>query len=347
MSGNPVNLVLRPVVEDDLKPLLTLLKSIPDSITSLQPDPEYLEKRIHQSLRSLYPVVTEPGDEKYFFVLEDTVKGCLAGTCAIYARTGGFEPFYTYEIIEEVRQYKPLDIETRLSSLRLRTEHEGPSELGGLFLHSDYRGGGNGGALSRSRFLFAKSFPERFTREVMAEFRGVVTEQGEVPFWDAVGRHFFVRDFFSLDQYSAVARKDFIHDLMPRHPLYIPLLPKKAQRVIGKPHPATEPAVHVLEKEGFQYINQVDIFDAGPIYQAVFSGTKSYRSACEYRVQEIVNETDEDALQHGLIANTKLDFRALSGAGKIQGESILLTREIADALQVEPGENVLFLASTK
>lgn len=344
MMGGEGQLVIRPVREDDLKPLLELLKSIPDSITSLQPKSDYLESRIHQSLRSFYPVVSEPGVEKYMFVLEDTVSGRLAGTCSIYAKTGGFEPTYTYEVVERVHRHKPLGIESKIEELQLRVEHEGPSELGGLFLHPDYRGGGNGGVLSRSRFLFAKAFPERFTENVIAEFRGVVTDQGVVPFWEAIGRHFFVKDFFSLDQYSAVARKDFIRDLMPEHPIYIPLLPKSAQKVIGKPHPDAEPAVHVLKKEGFRYINRVDIFDAGPVYEASFQDTKSFQNCRTLPVKRIVDTLTEVELSHGLISSVELDFRSTSGSVAVTGDEVVLTKAIAEAIGVEPGQSVQLLS---
>ena len=46
---------------------------------------------------------------------------------------------------------------------------------------------------------------------------------------------------------------------MPRFPVYVDLLPKAAQEVIGKMHPHTLPAYHVLESEGLRYQGYVDI----------------------------------------------------------------------------------------
>ena len=181
----------------------------------------------------------------------------------------------------------------------------------------------------------------------MAEFRGVVTEDGVVPFWEAIGRHFFVRDFFSLDQYSAVARKDFIHQLMPRHPIYIPLLPPEAQEVIGKPHPATEPAVHVLKQEGFTYINEVDIFDAGPVYEATLKKTNSYRNSRTLTLDRILDSLPEKAVQQGIISTTSLNFRTTTANAIVNEGSISLTRESAESLQTEPGQKLLFLSRSK
>lgn len=59
---------------------------------------------------------------------------------------------------------------------------------------------------------------------------------------------------------------------MPKHPLYIDFLSPEAQAVIGKVHPQTAPARTVLEKEGFRYLNYIDIFDGGRLWSATSTG---------------------------------------------------------------------------
>ena len=76
-------------------------------------------------------------------------------------------------------------------------------------------------------------------------------DHGRSPFWDALGKHFFDVDFPNAD-YLSLVNKKFIADLMPKHPIYIPLLPKDAQDVIGKVHEQTEPALKLLEAEGLR-----------------------------------------------------------------------------------------------
>ena len=61
-----------------------------------------------------------------------------------------------------------------------------------------------------------------------------------------------------------MVNKKFIADLMPRHPIYVTLLPAEAQRVIGQVHESSKPALKNLEAEGFRFNGMVDIFDAGP-----------------------------------------------------------------------------------
>ena len=104
-----------------------------------------------------------------------------------------------------------------------------------MFLHPDYRGGGNGRLLQFVRFLFIADRPEVFESTVVSEIRGVIDEQDRSPFWNALGQHFFGIDFADADRLSVINKK-FIAELMPKHPIYIPLLPKDAQDVIGKPH---------------------------------------------------------------------------------------------------------------
>ncbi len=48
---------------------------------------------------------------------------------------------------------------------------------------------------------------------------------------------------------------------MPKLPIYINLLSKEAQAVIGQVHDNTKPALKLLEREGFCCRDYVDIFD--------------------------------------------------------------------------------------
>jgi arginine N-succinyltransferase len=94
--------------------------------------------------------------------------------------------------------------------------------------------------------------------------RGQIDDQDRSVFWEALGRHFFDMDFKQADRLS-MHNKHIIADLMPTHPIYVPLLPKSAQEVIAKTHPDTVPALRLLEQEGFLFTGEVDIFEAGPV----------------------------------------------------------------------------------
>src|SRR3546814_6077601 len=70
--------------------------------------------------------------------------------------------------------------------------------------------------------------------------------------------------FQEADAFNAIHGNQFIADLMPKHPIYTAMLPESARAVIGMPHPNGRAAMRMLEKEGFQQGDYVDIFDGGP-----------------------------------------------------------------------------------
>ena len=86
---------------------------------------------------------------------------------------------------------------------------------------------------------------------MIAELRGVIDEAGGSPFWDGVAGRFFGMSFQEADQFNAVHGNQFIADLMPKHPIYIAMLPESARAVIGLPHPSGRAAMRMLESEGF------------------------------------------------------------------------------------------------
>jgi arginine N-succinyltransferase len=103
----------------------------------------------------------------------------------------------------------------------------------------------------------------------------VTDEGGTSPFWEAVGRKFFGRDFFDIEKISGGRSATFIAEVMPSYPLYVPLLPEAAQRVLGEPNARSLLAYDIHVEEGFEPDRFVDIFDAGPVLTAHVD-----RSAC-------------------------------------------------------------------
>ncbi|MDB6170542.1 MAG: arginine succinyltransferase [Verrucomicrobia bacterium] len=331
---------LRPIRESDLAGLVALAKSIDGSLTTLPPDPEFLAEKIETSLRAFRPRVRRPGDEYYLFVLEDMATGRIAGTSAIAARLGGFDPWYSYEIRHEKFVHAPLKIEKTMPVLHLKKVHRGPSEICSLFLQADARRHGVGRLLSLGRFLFMGAFPERFDKTVLAEMRGFVDQTGKSPFWEAVGRHFFEFDFYAADFLSGLGDKQFIEDLMPSHPLYLNLLAPEVQAVVGKVHHQTEPALALLLAEGFTQTAEVDIFDAGPLVQARTPDVRTIRKSRRARIRSAAAKVPPDTTVE-LLANGALDFRAaLGGALAHEDGSVSIARAVSEALEVEAGDSI-------
>jgi arginine N-succinyltransferase len=325
-------LVVRNVRETDLEPLFELIGRSELGLTTLTISRERLRTRIEESVFAFRRTNARPGGQPYVFVMEDLNHGRLVGTSAIYSKVGGFEPFYSYEIKTSVHESKELGIRKEVRVLHLREDHNGPTEIGSLFLAPEYWGHGHGKLLSLSRFLFIAQFPERFEKEIIAELRGVVERGGHSPLWAALGSHFFQIEFPKAETLTSESKK-FIADLMPRHPIYIPLLPQQAQDVIGQVHPHTRPARAMLESEGFEFRNFVDIFDGGPAVHAVTSQIRVIRENRLGSVREIVEEVDNG--RRMIISNCNLDFRCCLGNVAYDGDQMTIDQVTALRLNLK------------
>lgn len=337
--------VIRPVRIEDLDRLIELAALTSFGLTTLPKDRGLLEKRIRASIRGFQHLDDdEPTGQLYLFVIEETAGQQVVGTAGLVSKVGGFEPFYSYRIETSIHESPTLRVRKQIPVLHLVEEHDGPCEIGSLFLHPDHRRGGNGRALSLSRFLFLAEFPRLFDSDVIAEMRGVIDDRGQSPFWDAVGKHFFDLDFPKAD-YLSIVNKEFIGDLMPRLPIYIPLLPAAAQAVIGEVHELTRPARKLLESEGFRFHDHVDIFEAGPMLHCPRCEIRSVRDSRTATVAA-VSETGQDAPSHGreyLIANRQHEYRVCRGTIQETSDGVELTSEVAQALQVSPGDSIRYV----
>lgn len=332
-------MLLRSATDNDLDAIHRLALSSGIGITTLPKEIELLKKRLAWSTTSFKKDVLSPKNEYYLFVLEDPKNGQIVGTSAIESATGHDAPFYSYKLSKRTRICFDLNIRSDYEVLILVNDYQGYSEICTLFLNPDYRVNSNGLLLSRSRFLFIAQFPERFAPTIIAEMRGVSDDQGHSPFWDQVGSHFFHMPFVEADRLTLSTNKQFIADLMPRHPLYVKILSKDAQAVIGKPHPLSLPAMNILLKEGFRYTHYVDIFDAGPTIEAPRDQIRTVATSLKMVVKNIIDEVGGERY---IIANNALNFRAtISHALFNQTEqSCTITRQTADMLQVKCGDLV-------
>jgi arginine N-succinyltransferase len=256
---------LRPATIDDHEAVLELARQAGFGMTSLPPDAAVLRDKIEASVASFAGKYPKPGQESFFFVLEDSEKGGhIAGTCGIKARIGLSQPFYSYKLTTITQVSTQLDIFSKQTMLQVTNDLTGATEVGSLFLEPSYRRDRLGKMMSLSRFMFMAAFPNYFAEQVIAEMRGVHDVDGNAPFYNALPKKFFQMNFAKADYVNATQGNQFINDLMPKYPVYINLLPKSAQAVVGKVNAASEPAKTMLERQGFKYNGYVDIFDGGP-----------------------------------------------------------------------------------
>ena len=334
--------ILRPIRKDDLDAVMALSRQTSFGLTTLPSNEKILGRRIRNSIDSFRRLGSEPvaGDE-YFLVLEDFESGAVVGTSAVNSKVGGFKPFYAYRIETRLHESKSLGVRKEMSTLHLVAEHDGPSEICTLFLLPEARRGGAGRLLSLGRFLLIAEHPGAFDKSVIAEMRGVIDEHGQSAFWEALGRHFFDVDLATAD-FRSIEDKSFIADLMPTHPIYIPMLPENARAVIGQVHEDTEPAVHLLESEGFRSAGMVDIFEAGPVLECPRDEIRTVRESRVARIASTDEPETTDRLAPEYLVTGRAAFRVGKGSLRVSEDGISITRALATALALEVGDEVRY-----
>jgi arginine N-succinyltransferase len=333
--------VIRAAMQDDLQALYEMAKLTGGGFTNLPPDRNALRGKLDRSAEGFAREGDEVKDDLFVLVLENSETGEVRGTGQLFTHVGQSWPFYSYRLTTLTQHSRELERTVRAEMLSLVTDLEGSSEVGGLFLHPSERAGGLGLLLARSRYLFMASHRARFGDRILAELRGIIDERGGSPFWDAIGGKFFGMTFQEADEFNAIHGNQFIADLMPKHPVYIAMLPEEARRVIGLPHPSGRAAMRMLENEGFSYEGYVDIFDGGPTLTGRTDTVSSIRNAVRKPVSGIALAEGEKAL----IATGRLaGFRCCCGLRAFTDGGVAIDAEAAELLQVREGDEVWSVA---
>jgi len=309
--------------------------------TNLPADKNSLKAKLERSAAAFGSESEGVSDDLFVLVLENTVTGDVRGTAQLFGKVGQNWPFYSYRISTLTQYSQELDRTIRAEMLVLTTDLEGSSEVGGLFLHPSERAGGLGLLLARSRYLFIAMHRARFGDRVLAELRGIIDERGGSAFWDGIAGKFFGMSFQEADYFNAINGNQFIADLMPKHPVYIAMLPEEARRVIGLPHPSGRAAMRMLENEGFAYEGYVDIFDGGPTMLARTDRVQSIADALEAEVVDTELEQGEKAL---IACGHLAGFRCCYGAREVRDSGVAIDSETANVLGVSTGDKVWSIA---
>ncbi|MEQ5838054.1 arginine/ornithine succinyltransferase subunit alpha [Paraburkholderia acidicola] len=334
-------LFVRPGRLADLDALEHMARTAQPVLHSLPHDRRALEARVALSEDSFRAEVDFPGEEFYLFVLEDSETGKLRGTASIVAAAGYSEPFYAFRNDALIHASRELHVNRKIHALTMSHELTGRSRLAGYYIDPALRGDAAAHLMSRARMMYIAANRRRFTPEVFSLLLGVTDEAGMSPFWEAVGRKFFGRDFADIEVESGGRSRTFIAEVMPSYPLYVPLLPEAAQRVLGEPDEKALLAYEIHLEEGFETDRYVDIFDAGPVLTAQID-----RSACVVR-NETRAVSDAEPQEHNdrdatyLIASNRAgEFRCVLGDLPAQRGSAPLSAAARAALGVRHSDTV-------
>jgi len=345
--------IVRPIKSTDYDSLYQIAIDSGHGFTSLPVNEEIIRSKIVRSEKSFATDTDKPGDQGYLFVMEDTETGEIVGTSGIEAAVGLDSPFYHYHLGKVVHSSTELKVHNTIETLTLCNDNTGVSEICTLFLKEKARVNSNGRFLSRFRFMFMAEHDRRFSDEIIAEMRGISDEAGRSPFWAWLEENFFSIDFPTADYMTGTGNKVFIAELMPKYPIYVSLLSKDAQASINRVHKFTEPALRLLESEGFYRSGYVDIFDGGPTVKAQKQHIKTINQSRRLQVKIVADSSgldhdDSSMQQKHILCNAKMsDFRALQSPITIcdSDRYVLLSQNTADLLLVKDQDWVRIIAN--
>jgi len=334
---------VRPIRATDKQAFYDLAHLSGPGFTSLPDDKELLESRVTLSIESFEKEIEKRGEEGYLLVLEDMETDTIIGTSAVKVGVGTSKPFFSYKLFTIAQTSSAAKRRFDMEVMMLVNEYAGATEVGTLFLRPEYRKGGAGSLIARSRYMLIANEPHRFSRNVLSELRGVVSEDGQSPFYEHLAKKFFDMEFHEVDHLTGVTDKQFITDLMPKYPIYVDLLPDAAREVIGKTHRDGGGARKLLEKEGFRYERVIDIFDGGPTLSAPRDDIYSVKHS-----RLLQSKAGAAGTLRALVSNGRIKgFRACLAMVEVHPEEarVVVESSVLDALEVASGDIIRLIES--
>ena len=329
---------IRSVTEDDIDSVVKLAFTARSGMMNLPKSREAVREKIEGSIKAFSHAATKPSGEFYAFVLEDD--GEIGGAAAIKASTSG----YYYRKGRENRCCPSLNSDTEVATLSSFHESAGPSEVCSLYLLPRYRQGGLGRLLALSRYLFIGAHPRRFQKEISALLRGFIDKNGNSPFWDRVGRNFLPLEYRQIEK-LLIRSEEFIPEVIPEHPLYIPLLSTPAKHALGRPHPNSEGAKKMLLEEGFHECEQYDIFDGGPRFITDTKNVRSIRKQRRAIIEKIVPRRGRAPkhFKHIIGTETIPFYACYANVEETAANQVIINDAVANALQAKPGDTIRYV----
>lgn len=338
---------VRPSDLDDMEELARRLNTL-----NLPPDRKVLKRIIDASRASFGHKFDDPSEAEYVFVLRDIDKDRVIGTCMIIAQHGSYErPSVYFNVREEQKYSSTVGKHFIHQTLQLSFNFDGPTEIGGLILHPDYRGNPLklGKLLAFVRFLYIGMHPTLFRDEIVAELLPPLNPDGTSDLWDALGRQFTGLDYMTADKLSR-ENIEFIRNLFPFFPLYSALLPPAVAEQIGQVGAPTKPVEKMLRGIGFRWDHSIDPFDGGPTFRVPTQNCEAIRRVTW---ETFAGKLDPDREEPDGIAMIGFEyesrlvrFRATYGPYRRTEEGIRFYSEGIDRLRMKPGDRFGLLPFT-
>jgi arginine N-succinyltransferase len=253
-------------------------------------------------------------------------------------------PYIYFDVRREEKYSQTLDRHFVHTILSTFYSYDGPTEIGGLVVHPDYRMRPErlGALISYVRFLFIAMRRRDMRDQVLAELLPPLEADGTSHLWEAIGRRFTGLTYREADKLSR-RNKEFIKGLFPDH-VYATLLSEPAQRMIGAVGAQTQGVEKLLRRIGFEYAERVDPFDGGPHFIAATDSISLVSRSLELEA-EVDPSLAADTQPSGsgwLVAHLSAapPFFLARGCGRPEEGRLRLSRHEAEQLRLGPGDRV-------
>lgn len=334
--------LIRSIREGDLEELYRLSELV--YFINLPSDREVLKAKIRTSMDSFSGALEDKFAREYIFVMENLEDNTLVGTSSVIARHGSPESPHMYFELKEIHKYsETIHAGFIHKVLRLRFEPDGPTEIGGLIVHPNFRNhrAKLGRQLSYARFLFLKMRRRWFKDRVLSELMPPLTETGESILWEAVGRRFTNLSYYEADVLSR-KNKEFVTSLFPKGDIYTVLLPGEARDAIGKVGEGAEPVRHMLERIGFRWREHIDPFDGGPHYWADTDKITLVKNSTKLSVsREALKRKGKNLALCAILKDN--EFLCLQTPYEMNRGRVTLPKHTTEGLGLTPGEPVYIM----
>ncbi|HMN68605.1 MAG TPA: arginine N-succinyltransferase [Bdellovibrionales bacterium] len=332
-----MSFVVRAATRDDVQQLLELARQF--TLLNLPAERRRIEVKLERSEASFAGELGK-AEAEYLFVVEDTEAEMVVGSSLIMAKNGTpGSPNFSFKVLKKERFSRELGIGFIHQILRLNVNTDGPTEVGGLVVDRAYRRRPEkvGRMISLSRFLYIGMHQERFEAELHSEMAPPLTEEGRSEFWEALGRRFTGMPYQEADQISG-QNNGFIQSLFPEEDIYLALLDSKARLVLGRVGEETQPALHLLNRIGFKYKEEVDPFDGGPHLSCATTECTIVKGLKKYRLSAGRGGQFDGSSLVGLTRDGS--YVGAASSYRIEGNDIVLPEKAWLLLNLSAGEEI-------
>lgn len=334
-----MSFIVRSVAREDLQQLYDLARQF--TLLNLPAERRVIEGKIERSVASFAGELPR-SEAEYLFVVVDTEDDFVAGSSMILAKSGTpGSPNFSFKVLKKERFSRDLGVGFIHQILRLHTNTDGPTEVGGLVVDRSYRRRPEkvGRLVSLSRFIYIGMHRDRFENELHAEMAPPLTEEGRSEFWEALGRRFTGMPYHEADMISS-QNNTFIQSLFPEEDIYLALLDSKARLVLGRVGEETQAALHLLNRIGFTYKEEVDPFDGGPHVGCPADQCKLIKGLKKMKAKRNkAGPIDGNAL---LGLDRDDGFLSCTTSYRIDGDELVLPEKTWNRLNLNEGETVFF-----